>query len=239
MRVLFCSQIFLLLAGLFFAGCTPTTLRKPLCAQSVARIPKELEGTYRLTLNIPRDSGLDLAGISRAESYLFRLSSDDSAVQVVSLAANDAPLPKLFTPDSSFCYFSGSGYYQQSLRRDSHTWEVSKVTVQDNGFSIAPLGFHPDRLTERNIRFLLVEDLDGFSSSDQAEGNSQEYTMIIDNTRKTTGEPVTSEELLLLAQPTSMMLSFVRIPETEKIRSLMQRRGKTYRLSAKTPSRQR
>lgn len=235
MRVLFCSQIFLLLVGLFFAGCTPTTLRKPLCAQSVARIPKELEGTYRLTLNIPRDSGLDLAGISRAESYLFRLSSDDSAVQVVSLAANDAPLPKLFTPDSSFCYFSGSGYYQQSLRRDLHTWEVSKVTVQDNGFSIAPLGFHPDRLTERNIRFLLVDE----DNSDESRNLLENYSMIIDNTRKTTGEPVTSQELISLAQPTSMVLSFVRIPETEKIHSLMQRRGKTYRLSAKTSSRRR
>jgi hypothetical protein len=229
------TKCVILIAGLFIVSCSQTSLREPICtADSINgnRIPKELEGTYRLTLE-SIGSGIDLEGIAKPESFVFQISSSPAEIRVVNLSTIDTQPPKPFLSDTAFCQVPDFGYVSQRFLENTHTWDISKVVIQKNGFSIVPLGFHPDLLSKNNIRFLLIDSAmwGNGDGEDMQSSSSMNMQMIIDNKRKATGEDLTPKELLSLAQPLSIGISFTRVAETENLRRIFKSRGKNLNLT--------
>lgn len=224
---------FHLIASFCFVSCAQTTLRQPLCTSSETRIPKEFEGVYRVTLETPSDTSIDLAGIQRPSTFVFQIGSSPAEIQAARLSNRETPIPSLFTGDLEFCKISDFGYLYQDFKKSTHTWGISKVVLQKNGFSIVPLSFHPDQLTKNKIPFLVIEDdndSDGKDGNDSTSSLSFGKSMIIDNTHKISGDEISAKELLSLAQPLSTHISFVRIAETEQLRKLFRTRGQKLNL---------
>ena len=198
MKSLVRSSIFCLL----LAGCTGSALRAPFCQSSLSEVPDQYLGTYEVT------------NFSSNSEFNNVLSFDKIQIQVekngISLPGGQVPIAA-HNSENMLCEYSGILYFQQGA--NGGTFQVSRLEASAGGLHVSPLFFDPATLKAQHVNFYIPSDITTNYAEDPHQltysttgFNLLGNALIIDN------RSMTAEQLLAMAQYSTLNFSYRRIP---------------------------